>query len=426
METMLRTGLVISLALGVHLGIHQAVQAQATEAEAPSAEAATAPQAVRQPVFRLMSASQDKLFRRMLPEVDDAEIQAILKDPRLLLYTEAEMPRAYQNSDANLSGVHNAHYNVSANGSEPYGNGNIEFPWGSPAGTHRTSNTKSFRFLWLPLDESGKVRPVVWYRRHLTGEGGTGYAWTYPVGAVLGEVLIQRGPDRRDYTFELRVRIREHADWGVNVFRPFPTAESLAERIRELRPEWSEDERLTTIVTSLEQPKALPSRTLQDFHPGQVFRQSMGVDTLPDLQDHALVAELLLTTPFSSALGEMWREGSNGVDSAAPTTLASFHVVPARYDAGFIRVDRQSCIRCHQTVNQHVNRFQAGRDWYGRIRGSDGIFSFHPFEPSCLSSNGYNNPVQLRGDLIRNGIVAQYTPSKHPAQIYHQVKHLKE
>lgn len=376
--------------------------------------------------FQIVSAKKEKLLRRCLPRVDDEEIQAILSDPRTLLYTEDEMPRAYQVWDGQLQGVHSPDYNISANGREPFGNGNREFPWNAPAGTHRCDNVTSFRFLWLPQDENGRTLPVVWFREHLDGDSSQGYAWRYPVGAVLGEVLLVKGPDELDYTFELRVRIRERGDWDTNVFRPFPTARHLARRIRELRPNWYSEPDLMEFVTSLESPVKLVSQTLSDrAHDLPVFEQTMGVDKMPALGAE-LVADLLSTTTFISAHGETWRDGADGNWTFAPTTDAEFHVVPANYDAGFIEVDRASCLRCHESVNQHVTNFEYGRDWYGRIRGSDGIFSFHPFEPYSVSFNGYGGRPSIRTEFVEAGVVAAFNAKKHPNAIYHQVPHLQE
>ncbi len=388
----------------------------------PADEAEVAPRS--SPLFRLMSAQKHQQYRAMLPKVDDPQTQALLDDPRLILYTEAEMPRAYQFWGNQLQGIHSAYYNISANGREPFGNGNREFPWGTPAGTHRSTSVRSFRLLWLPHDARGEFHPIVWYRRR-SSDGSMGYAWTFPVGAILGEVLQQRGPDGRYYTFELRLRNREENDWGVDVFRPFPTAEDLARRIRELRPQPDGQAALISLISHLEEPKKLPNQTLADRHPRRTFDQRMGVDVLPPLDD-ALAIELLTTTTFRSALGETWRHGVDGNYTFAPTTSDRFHVVPQNYDAGFISVDRFSCIRCHETVNQNVNRFQAGRDWYGRIRGSDGIFSFHPFALSTVSSSGFGHGVAMRRELIDAGVIAAYQQTAHSKNVYRQISHIKE
>src|SRR5262249_32079967 len=147
-----------------------------------------------------------------------------------------------------------AYYNISSNGSEPYGNGNREFPWGTPAGTHRTKGVETFRFVWLPRDENDRPRPIVWFRKRLRGDAVDGYAWTFPVGAKVGEVLTTSGPDGYASTFELRIRTRQRSDWDVDVFRPYPTAGALAARIKELRTDWAQEPNLARFVEHLEAP----------------------------------------------------------------------------------------------------------------------------------------------------------------------------
>jgi hypothetical protein len=102
----------------------------------------------------------------------------------------------------------------------------------------------------------------------------------------------------------------------------------------------------------------------------------------------------------------------------APTTQAAWHIIPRNYDAGFIAVDQASCARCHASVNRHVDEFDYGRDWYGRVRGSDRIFSFHPFDPSCVSSNGFPSGAQMRGELLRAGLLEKFNSARHAPQFY--------
>ncbi|MBX7165089.1 MAG: hypothetical protein K1X74_01950 [Pirellulales bacterium] len=398
----------------------------ATPATPVAAAAPAPPVATLPPMPQLMSAERDALYRRLLPKVDDPQLAAVLAGPDLLLYTDAEIPPAYQFWDGLMPGVHSVNYNISANHSEPHGNGNIEFPWGRPAGTHRAASVSSFRFVHLPRDAEGRLLPILYYRK-AGDDGAMGYGWTFPVGAIVGEVLFMRGPDHNDYTFELRIRRRERGEWSVNAYRPFPTAADLAARIGELRPDWQSRPQLAKLCTHLTGNVELPAQQLADAHPnGSVFSQSMGVDTLPAIDDDVLVAQLLTTTVFRSALGATWRDSSNGTRCIAPTTDAAFHVVPARYDAGFIDVDRVSCLRCHETTNQSVRRFDAGRDWYGRIRGSDGIFSFHPFSPGAVSHNGSGTGASLRSEFVSSGMIAPYSAAKHSNDIYNDVEELDE
>ncbi|MEX0711594.1 MAG: hypothetical protein WD278_04555 [Pirellulales bacterium] len=377
---------------------------------------------------QLMSPEKEQNLRNFFPQVESRQLQAILHDTSLILYTDEEMPPAYQHWEGRLQSVHSANFNISAEETEKAkghgrgGNGNVEFPWSDPGGTHRSSNLFTFRFLKLPVKD-GKRQSVAWFRQQLQADESEGYAWIYPVGTVFGEVLTMRGPEGWYYTFELRTRTRVYEGWEPDVFRPFPTAESLARRIKELRPDWSHAPDLVRLVEHLEHPEPeLHRARLADLmHPLPDFDQWMGMDVLPPIDDPKLVKELLHKTEFRSALGQYWRIGKEQLETHAPTTLADWHIVPANYDAGFIAVDQQSCNRCHSSVNTGVRRFDAVRDWYGRIRGSDRIFSFHPFDPSCISDSGVPRPVVLRAELVSAGLLEQYDPSRHPPELYQRI-----
>ena len=384
------------------------------------------PQTVASP-FRLMSLSKDRKLRTYLPAVDDQDTQQILDDPALILYSDAEIPPAYQDWASGLPGIHSPSYNISADDGEPFGNGNLEFPWGRPGGTHRTRNVSTFRFIFLPRDAKGKTWPIIWLRKQLSYSGARGYVWRFPIGTVVGEVLRLRAPNGKLCTFELRTRIRENDDWAVNVFRPFPTSQHLADRIKQLRTDWENCEKLLRLVNHLESTKPMRMGTLVDRnHSRQVFHQSMGVDELPPVGDDTLIVQLLSETTFQTALGDVWRSDKNGLETCAPTTKAPFHIVPADYDAGFIEVDRDSCTRCHETVNHHVDRFNFGREWYGRIRGSDGIFSFHPFSRESVSFNGVRQGVSMNAKLVSAGVLERYNRNKHPLDVYQRIPHLRE
>ena len=375
--------------------------------------------------FRLMSAERDAMFRALVPKFEDEQMTKLLKDPNTLFYTEREIPKAYQQWDGALPGVHSAHYNISADNNEPYGNGNLEFPWGTTAGTHLARNVESVKFLSLPRDENGQPYPVVWWSHHYAGDDRNGYAWVFPMETVVGEILMMKSPQGERIPFEVRIRKRTRYDWEVDVFRPFPTDQDLVSAIQSKRSDWDQDVSLKKLVQHLQAPNRLEKERLSDGHPRLTFNQAMGVDQLPAIQDDALVTALLRETPFKSAHGVHWAESGERY-AVAPTTRDSYHIVPARYTGGFIDVDETSCLRCHDTVGKHVRNFDYTRDWYGRIRGSDGIFSFHPFSPGSVSHNGQGVPVSMRGELVKAGIVAKFEPKKHPQTRYRRLSFLGE
>jgi hypothetical protein len=76
----------------------------------------------------------------ILPKIQDSIINSRIKSDSVYFYSDKTMPKAYQDFEGALRGIHSPSYNISANYSEPFGNGNIEFPWGKPAGMHRVKN----------------------------------------------------------------------------------------------------------------------------------------------------------------------------------------------------------------------------------------------------------------------------------------------
>jgi hypothetical protein len=296
--------------------------------------------------------------------------------------------------------VHSPSYNISAVRSEPIGNANREFPWGSPAGLHRSSNFKVFRFLDLP-----KGKAIVWWRERLSGDGGHGtFVWQYPAGTTFGEILLVTDPEGYDWTFELRTRTRTDKGWNMNAFRPFTTQAELAARVKELVPNWRERPELVKLVKGEDEAEEV-SRLVNE-HDRVSFDATALVTHLPAI-DTKLVRKLL-ATPFKSALGQEWKKGRDGTYAFAPTTDAEFHIVPKNYHGGFVEVSSKSCMRCHDSTLMHARDFQAFRDWYGRVRGSDNIFSFHIFDPSSISYSGSAGEPNLRQELIDAGMLKEW------------------
>lgn len=355
---------------------------------------------------QFVSPEKEKVLRSLIPD------EQIANEPRLILYTEREMPRAYQFAGPGqyLAGVHDAYHNISGDADEAAkghgrgGNGNVEFPWREPGGTDKTAGVNSFKGIVLP-----EGKPIVWFTNDVGPHCDNNlnvtrvYDWRFPVGTKIFEVLTWK-IGRHDYPFEMRIRERLADKWAVDILRPFPTAESLLAAL-DAMPEADE----TPIVRHLRSnPQGLPVRTLADTN----HRSSMAinvraaVDTLPEIPDD-LVVKLLSKRPFESALGVHWRG-----DSYAP----SGGITPVGYDGTFLGTDQTSCKRCHESALQHVDEFDAPRNWYGRIRGcSDQILSFHPFEPSCISGNGGHVPARIRNIPV---VIERYDASRHAKADY--------
>lgn len=372
---------------------------------------------------QLMPASKVEMLRQCFPATTDRDLLDIINDDGLLLYSELEMPSAYQGNQGSFRGVFYAFQPVAANadpvarsmGLHPnIGNANTEFPWRTAAGTDDVKNLRTFRFVKLPKSGNGVRWPIVVWQTTLPQDSGPTYQWTFPQGTVVGEVLCMRGPDGYDYTWEVRTRTKDKTFWTPNVWRPYATPEELQAAIAARAPEKSR-----AVSQSSLKPMTLAER--QPLR--KIFRQAAGMDVLPDLEDNALVNDLLTSADFKNVHGTPWKTEGQLV-AHAPSTEAAWHIVPAGYKGCAIEVSAKSCQRCHETASQNVQEFALNgtgptrREWYGRIKGSDSVLSFHPFELSSVSRNGANTTVRLRQALLNSGTIAMYDANKHPRDVY--------
>lgn len=364
--------------------------------------AAAALPSERTPRLRLVPEKKHSLYLSFWPKSNDPWLNE-LKQKDLIFYNDEVMPPAYQDWDGGLQGVHSPSYNISAVRGEPIGNANREFPWGSPAGLHESPNFKAFRFVSIP---DGKA--ITYWRERLPRDSSRSYVWEYPAGTTFGEILLVTDPEGYDWTFELRTRTRTDKGWTMNAFRPFTTQAELAARIKQLVPNWSETPELAKIVKG--EAEKEETRQLSNQHDLITFNSTALVTYLPAID--AKLVRKLLDTPFKSALGQEWKKGADGVEAFAPTTDAAFHIVPKNYKGGFVEVSSNSCMRCHDTTLKHSRDFQPSRDWYGRVRGSDSIFSFHIFEPGSISYSGFSVPTNIRQELVNAGLLRPWEDKK--------------
>lgn len=326
--------------------------------------------------FRLVSDERHEVLASHIPDSGDKVLNGIRRDPRLVIYTEGEMPKAYQDWAGGLPGIHSPSYNISAaKPREPFGNPNVEFPWGKPAGTEVVPDGEfsTFKFMLLP-----EGKPIEISKKYLPGDRRPSFVWSFPEDSVMGEVL-QLYHDELYFTFEVRLRRKVKGEWRVSVYRPFASLKDLREFCAANRHELStEDVRIS------------------QSH--QIFKGDSTTTSLGKMPE-GLVRKAL-SRDFVNVLGSEWSG-----DSFAPTTKDGFGIVPRNYQAATIAVSTKSCARCHESTLKHANDFDSFRDWYGRVRGSDGIFSFHPFEPSCISYSGIYQGAEIRKSFLDHGIV---------------------
>lgn len=398
---------------------------------------------------RIVNEEKDRMYREFIPKLADADVEKILKeDPSTIYYSIAEMPRAFQFAGANgeiRTSFHWSGFNFSGDNDPMFhssqrphgegGNANVFFPWRAdvPGGTHRCTNVTSYKALWLPKQSNGRAMPIVWFHQNLRNPiSGAGYdpayGWIYPIGTRFFEVLLQIGPNGNAYVFEIRERRREATQWEVEIYRPFPTAASLAARVQELRPDWQDDPDLTKLMDVLADSNSVRKASIVDRHNNDIraFAVTAGFDSLPEVKNDDLVAELLMTTPFQYSNGETWKPAT----SQSPPAFAAgfegktFHVVPSHYDGTFLGTDSKSCVKCHESTNVHARLFSRVHGWYGYVSGSDGIISFTIADPRYIRANGSNGPVAFRESFVQAGMIERYDPNRHTSDSYRRIKGL--
>jgi hypothetical protein len=373
---------------------------------------------------QLVTPEKEAALRAQFPATADQNWQTLFRES--VLYTEAEVPRAYQFAGT----FHSPAYNISGDPSDsglPHGEGgnaNVDFPWRLPGGVPKQAerDLDKFAFVRLPRKPDGGVWPVVYFSEFLRDdpvlEPATFTRWLFPRDTVFGEVLQLKDSQGKPHVFEVRLRVRTADGWGTEALRPFPTVADMQERLAELGTPEARD-----IAAKLGSVKAVAVDALTDKHRTRhAFSEKAARESLPPMSE-ALVKELL-ATPFKPIAGYAWREAA-AVDVFAPTSQQRFSVVPLGYNATFIGSDSQTCMNCHDDTLKPARSFDAPRGWYGRVRGSDGIFSFHPIEPSSISRNGSPVQVRIRQSLVRAGMVERYDRAKHPADRYSAIKGVK-
>jgi len=352
------------------------------------AQLPAAPVPAERPPFQFMTADDLAHYRKFLPKVDNKVIQAVLDDPATILYTNSHIPGAYQH----VGHVHDPNYNIAAN-PDPFGNANREMPWGMPFGTHRCGpELLAFRFVNLPgavewwIEQTRDGRGIIAGGRSVE-ERQPLYRWEFPDRTVFGEVLLIKDENGKAWPFEMRTRTKRDGKWHPDVFRPFVNRRQLEAACKELDCELPAMP-TTRVIIKDRQPRK------------RVIDAEADLEVLPAM-DGDLV-RVLLARPFKSALGESWTPGKAAF---APISKEAFGIVPKGYEGGVIAVGQESCMRCHETCRQEARSFAPNREWYGRISGDDGIFSFHPFAVECISHNGIEKPVAMRQKLVDAGLL---------------------
>ncbi len=294
-----------------------------------------------------------------------------------------DMPRAYQLlwTDGSVT-FQSAAWNPSND--DPAGHPNLEFPWHT-GGTDHSTNARSFKVVVLPY----KAGPVAVKRQ--ARNDGSYWTATLPEGTKAFEVLTLND-GQYDHTFEVRQLMKcessgdVESDWVVKVFRPIKDRAHLLSLCGD------------AYAAKLTDPQL---HTISDSHDTPVFRAEGLVDSLPDMP--APLVRKLLSQPFRDVTDHPWVETSNG-KAFAPTT-AGLGIVSNHYQGGYFH--SANCLTCHATVQRPAANFSEARHWYGRVRGSDGIFSLPLADPDSIGGPGERRDFRVNQEMVNLGVFAK-------------------
>lgn len=377
-------------------------------------------------------------FTRLLPQTESSELNQILKSSRTIWYDRNSLTPGYQDSwGDNVVGPVGMRPNTIRAGlidlAVPGGHrqifekkGTFNFPFGTTAGLHKSTNVHVLTF-WSPPFSEGKVLPVAYWQ--VKGYLKHRYRWVFPKGTMFGEVLYVTS-DNLWRVFEIRTRKRYSDSWATNVWRPFPSAKSLHKAVLETRKnkaEWVSNKKIDGLIKHLQDSSTFTSETLESSYYAKSWEPVKGyLDYLPDVDQPDFIADLLAKTVFKSSEGEVWkRVGEKEVCAASSKT--GFSIVPNQYLAGLIPANDVSCSRCHNNAGRPFEHFYPDLVAYGEIWGEDEIFSWHPFQTdNFVNSSGavqnfnYDNRV-IRTDFLKAGLVEPYDANRHPETLYKQL-----
>lgn len=276
-------------------------------------------------------------------------------------YTHTQVYQQMHGYDASMRGIFDVRTENGPFNLRP-GTTTHEFPWVHTAGYNRPT----LHYVYLPEGKRILFRDTFDRRPGEHGDVERVIDWQYPEGTVFMEVLTTH-----DVPFEVRTRTKSKGAWRSTVYRPYADADDLVEKLLALGTRDAKS--LASQIPTL--PKT--GLSIQNRHDHKTFHYSGGREDLPEIPEG--LARTILSWPFVPHSG--WK-----ADIHAPSTRSkSLSIVSEDYLGCMVRPDSKGCMQCHESVGMHAFKLQRNRDWYGRVRGSDGIFSFHIFDESSIS-----------------------------------------
>lgn len=373
------------------------------------------------PRVLLLSQAEHDQWMSIMPRTVHGRLEKALSwGP--ILYNHKVMPPAYQHETDKYSGFRSTSYNV-APGRDPFGHANGEHPWNTGLGLDDCVDARVIEFISIPPD----AKPATW--RWVTKPGMNEHLGSFaaqtsnPPGHVreviyapqthTSEVVAVQDKETNKLLPQL-VRSRFKQDdgtWAVSIEAPFATA---AEFITFVNKYGSAADKAVVNNHYATKARMAPVRhvhipLLRGRLPGSTRGEHTVYqyveDDIPELSPE-LVRKILAKPFVRIEPGKPWLETTDGkIVTYAPTTQASFSFVPKNYKGGFIPPTKADCMACHSQTLKAVTEIDTTRDWYGRVRGSDTVFSFHFEDPGSISYNGIDQASALRKEFVESGLI---------------------
>lgn len=352
-----------------------------------------------------------------LPQTNDIVLQKILTDESTVFY---KLPQVWQHFSpaAKIEEKNTVTGNISVKYTKsvwsihdisfnPDSHANLNFPWETTAGLNSIKKNptyanlyKTINFINLPKTND-KIDPI-WIIPEKP------IKWIYPTGTTLGEVIYVIN-NNKNYIQEIRTRTKDDSSesWIPNLYRPVENKDEFI--------------RLSGITNYNSSYKHMFFRNPQE---DEVHKMDGLVEELPNVDED--IVKKLLSLPFKNVSSDNW----------SPTSNQDFHILPRDYGFGLISgVDPVACADCHRQTQISVRNLVPKDptvinqpDTIGNIRGSDGIFTWHPFSKY---NNNYteSDSIFFRSYDVNNSLViyTKFNPSPNKYKLTLSVqKSLKE
>jgi hypothetical protein len=346
----------------------------------------------------LRDARGDHPVLRCLPPIESEELRTIFDDPWTLWFDDETFPQLMlKDTNSGRATVH--HAKTVFNRIDRSSNPNREFPWANGGGMSQVDKREIdlIKFYWQPdhlpvlCFESQRVRynyrkignqPWEAIPREVQGFDGI-----FPLDSVVGEI-ISLYRNNRTRPFEVRTLVKEgDGHWQPYVYRQFETDNDLATLVFDLG--------YVQLANTIGNLPIQEHHVVDDSHPYPVVSFEFQEVVLPRLPDD--VVEAVLSSPLKVV--------------SYPLRITAEHtqIIPRGWRASAIGINREDCSKCHQhAFGQHVSKFETvndRRDWYGFVRGTDGIFSFPYLDHSSAVGVGGYAPPRFNAKLIASGHV---------------------